>query len=66
MGEHSSCNASLSQPNVQKNSRALVRGMGVDLKFEKKNARKTIKSTPKKKLGIGFPVFCSFSFTPIQ
>ena len=30
-------NASLSQPNVQKNSRALVRGMG-GLKF-KKNAR---------------------------
>ena len=27
-GGHSSCNASLSQPNVQKNSRALVRGMG--------------------------------------
>ena len=28
-GGHSSCNASLSQPNVQKkNSRALVRAMG--------------------------------------
>ena len=27
-GGHSSCNASLSQSNVQKNSRALVRGMG--------------------------------------
>ena len=37
-GGHSNCNASLSQPNVQKNSRALVRGVG-DLKFEK-NARK--------------------------
>ena len=33
---HCSCNASLSQPNVQKNSRALVRGMGGgDLNFEK-------------------------------
>ena len=48
-GEHSNCNASLSQPNVQKNSRALVRGMGVGgLKFEKINAGETIKSTPKK------------------
>ena len=37
-GGHSSCNASLSQSNVQKNSRSLVRGMG-GLKFEKKNAR---------------------------
>ena len=27
-GGHSSCNARLSQPNVQKNSRALVRAMG--------------------------------------
>ena len=27
-GGHCSCNASLSQPNVQKNSRALVRGNG--------------------------------------
>ena len=31
---HSNCNASLSQPNVQKNSRALVRRKG--LKFEEK------------------------------
>ena len=45
----------------EKSNRTLVRGMG--LKFEKKNARKTIKSTPKKKLGIGSPVFCTFSFT---
>ena len=27
-GGHSNCNASLSQPNVQKNSRALARGRG--------------------------------------
>ena len=27
-GGHSNCNASLSQPNVQKNSRALVGRMG--------------------------------------
>ena len=33
-GEQSSCNASLSQSNVQKISRALVRGVG-GLKFEK-------------------------------
>ena len=38
-GGNCSCNASLSQLNVQKNSRALVRGMG-DLNFEEKNARK--------------------------
>ena len=50
MWGHSSCNVSLSQLNVQKNSRALVRGMA-GLKFEK-NARKTIKFTSKKKLGI--------------
>ena len=31
-GGDCSCNASLSRPNVQKNSRALVRGMG-GLKF---------------------------------
>ena len=49
-GGQSNCNASLSQPNVQKNSRALVRRMGGGLKFEKKiNAEETIKSTPKKK-----------------
>ena len=36
-GGHYSCNANLSQPNVQKNSRALVRGMGGGgLNFEKK------------------------------
>ena len=28
-GGYSNCNASLSQPNVQKNSRALVKRMGV-------------------------------------
>ena len=32
-GGHSSCNASLSQSNVQKNSRALVKGMGGGLKI---------------------------------
>ena len=32
---HSSCNASQSQSNVQKNSRTLVKGMG-GLKFENK------------------------------
>ena len=51
--------------NGQTNSRALVRGKG-SLKFEDKNARKTMKSAPKKKLGIGSPVFCTFSFTPTQ
>ena len=49
-GGHSSCNASLSQPNVQKNNRVLVRGWG-GLKFEKK-CSKTIKPTVKEKLGI--------------
>ena len=45
-GGYSNCNASLSQPNVQKNNRALVSGWGLKIK---KNAGKTIKSTPKKK-----------------
>ena len=49
--------------NGQVNSSALVRGWK-GLKFEEKNARKEIKSTPKKKLDIGAPVFCTFSFTP--
>ena len=40
-------------------------GGGWGLKIWKK-AGKTIKSTPKKKLGICFPVFCTFSFTPTQ
>ena len=65
-GGHSSYNASLSRPNVQKNSRAFMRGMGGSLKFEEKNARKTIRSTPKKKLGIGSPVLCTFYSPPTQ
>ena len=70
-GGHSNCNASLSQSNVQKNNRALVRGGGGGggLKLEKNkcwnnNQVYTIKST--KKLGIGSPVFCTFAFTPNQ
>ena len=35
-GGHCSCSASLSQPNVQKNSRALVRGVGGGLNFGEK------------------------------
>ena len=67
-GGHSNCNASLSQSNVQKNNRALVRAEG-GLKLEKNkcwnnNQVYTIKST--KKLGIGSPVFCTFAFTPNQ
>ena len=63
-GRHISCNASLSQPNVQKNSKAHVRESGGGLKFEKKMLeKKTIKPTPRKKVGIGSPVFCTFSFT---
>ena len=52
MGErgHINCNASLSQPNVQKNSRAHVRGRG-GLKFEKKMLEK---------LGRRSPAFCTF------
>ena len=53
---------SLSQPNVQKNSRAHVRGRG-GLKLANM-LEKTNKPTPKKKRGIGSPVFCTFSFTP--
>ena len=33
------------------------------LKIKKKMLEKTIKPTPKKKVGIGSPVFCTFSFT---
>ena len=64
-GGHSSCNASLRQPNVQKNSRALVMGMG-GLKIWKKkiNARKTIKSTSKKKNGYRFPRILYFFIHP--
>ena len=37
---------------------------GGGLKFEKKMLKKiTIKPTPKKKVGIGSPIFCTFSFT---
>ena len=38
------------------------------LKFEKKMLKKkqTIKPTPKKKLGIGSPVVCTFLLTPTQ
>ena len=41
-GGHCSCNAILSQPNGQKNSRALVRGMG-GLQFEKKKMQENYK-----------------------
>ena len=58
MWGHSNYNASLSQPNVQENNRAFVRDMG-GLKFDK-NAGKTIKFIPKKKMGKGSPVFCTF------
>ena len=36
VGGHSNCNASLSQRNVQKNSRALVRGRGGALNLKQK------------------------------
>ena len=39
---------------------------GGGLKFEKRNNAKTIKSTPKKKMGICPRVFCTFSFAPTQ
>ena len=68
-GGHSSCNASLSQPNIQwsdKQQSPCEGDGGGGLKFEKK-ARKTMKSTPaKKKLGIGSPVFCTFFIHPNQ
>ena len=60
-GGHSNCNASLSQSPFEG---------GGGLKLEKINAGITIKSTPssppKKKMGIGSPVFCTFAFTPNQ
>ena len=51
-GGHIICNASLSQPNVQKKQSPREEG---GLKFEKKMLEK---------LGIGSPVICTFSFTP--
>ena len=54
---HSSCNVSLSQSNVQKNSRALVRGWGGGLKIWKKNARK--QSPHLRKNGAYFVLFHS-------
>ena len=59
-GRHINCNASLSQTNVQKNSKTHVRERGGGLKLEKNAGKKTIKPTPKKKVGIGSPVFCPF------
>ena len=51
-GGHSSCNASLSQPNIQWSDKQQGPcegdGGGGGLKFEKKT-RKTMKSTPTKK-----------------
>ena len=37
-------------------------GEGGGLKFEKKKCLKKIKPTPKKKVGIGSPVFCTVFF----
>ena len=61
-GRHINCNASLSQPNVQKNSKAHVRerGGGGALDLKKKMLEKTIKPTPKKKVGIGSLYFVLF------
>ena len=70
-GGHSNCNASLSQSNVQKNNRALVRrggGGGGGLKLEKINAGITIKSTPSsphlRKIGHRFPCILYFCIQP--
>ena len=47
MTGHSNCNASLSQPNVQKKQQNLCEeDGGGGGKFERVNAGKTIKSTP--------------------
>ena len=63
-GGHKSCNACLSQTYVQWSGKQQSPGEGNGgLKFGK-NARKAMKSTPKKTLGIGSSVFCTFSFTP--
>ena len=63
-GRHINCNASLSQPNVQKKSKAHVRERGGGAyNLKKINAGKKIKPTTKKKVGIVSPIFCTFSFT---
>ena len=66
MGEgwHIICNASLSQPNVQKNSRAHVRGGG-GLKSEKKKCLKK-RSSPhlRKKVWHRFPCILYFFIHP--
>ena len=57
------CKSELAQCSEKQQSPGEEEGGG--LKFEKINAGKTIKSTPKKN-GKRFtsPVFCTFSFTP--
>ena len=61
------CKSELAQ--CSENSIANVRGGGGNggLIFEKKCCKKK-KSSPhlRKKLGMGSPVFCTFSFTPTQ
>ena len=54
VGGHSNCIASLSQPNGT-TKQSPCEGRGGGLKFEKKNAGKTNKSTTKKKNGHRFP-----------
>ena len=62
-GGHINCIASLSQPNIQKNSRAHMRGRG--LKFEEKMLKKTtIKPTPEKQIGHRFPCILCFFIHP--
>ena len=57
-------NASLSRPNVQKNSRALMTGMGGGgLKFEK-NARKQLSPHLRKKVGYRLPCNLYFFIHP--
>ena len=61
---HSSYNASLSQPNVQKNSRALVRGMGGGgLKIKKKMQENNIAHTLEK-IGHRLPCILYFFIHP--
>ena len=60
-GGHSNCNASLSQPNIQKNSRAPVKGRVEGLKFEKIRAEKQL-SPHLRKNWAKVPISCIFYF----
>ena len=63
-GGHCSCNASQSQPDVQKNSRALVRGMGGGACILREKNARIQKSPHLRKNGHMFPCILYFFIHP--